>query len=71
MMFARCILSWVPDLRRQFRELSDLIVAITDPILKPFQMILPPRSTGNIDFSPMLAIFALQLVEQVLAGFLR
>ncbi len=37
-----------------------------NPFLDPIRRALPPYKTGNLDFSPMIVIFALQMV----AGFL-
>jgi YggT family protein len=70
LILIRCILSWIPSVRRQAREVSNAVDAVTDPILKPFQLLLPARSTGGVDFSPILAIFVLQLVEQLIRQML-
>ena len=44
----------------------DLIVQITDPVLEPLRRIIP--TTGSIDFTPLIAIFLLQMVGNVAAG---
>lgn len=66
----RCILSWVPDLQRKYRSFSDGIDTLTDPILKPFQRLIPPRATNGIDFSPIIAIFVLQIAERFIMTLL-
>ncbi len=45
------------------------INAILDPILRPIRRILP--DTGMIDFSPLVLIIALQILQQILAGLAR
>jgi YggT family protein len=54
-----CLLSWFPNIRwydQPFKTL-DMIV---QPIVAPFRKIIPP--IGNIDISPMVAMFVLQAV---------
>jgi YggT family protein len=41
---------------------------VCDPILRPFQRLLPPM--GGMDFSPIIAILTLQFGSRLLAGFL-
>ncbi|MDX2213193.1 MAG: YggT family protein [Oculatellaceae cyanobacterium bins.114] len=64
LLLIRVLLSWFPNvnwLSPPFNWLSQ----ITDPYLNVFRSIIPPL--GGIDFSPMLAIFLLQFVTQLLA----
>jgi YggT family protein len=70
LLFIRILLSWFPTinwLTPPFSWLSQ----VTDPYLNLFRSIIPPL--GGIDFSPMLAIFVLsivsQLIPQLLLGF--
>ncbi|HEY9723231.1 MAG TPA: YggT family protein [Oscillatoriaceae cyanobacterium] len=42
---------------------------MTDPILRPFQRLLPP--TGGLDFSPIIAILAIQLLVPILVQLLN
>lgn len=55
-LFARIILSWFPHKRTW---LSEFLRDTTDPILKPFQRVVP--TTMGIDFSPILAYFFLRI----------
>jgi YggT family protein len=55
-LFARIILSWFPHKKTW---ISDFLKDVSDPILKPFQKIIP--TTMGIDFSPILAYFFLRL----------
>lgn len=59
------ILSWVPDLRYRWRELTRIIDQIVDPILAPFRRLIPPSRTGGLDLSPLLAIVALDIIQRV------
>ena len=60
-----CIISWLPQPRDGI--LSDLIGAIdslVSPYINIFRRFLPPL--GGLDFSPVLAILVLQLIERAL-----
>ncbi len=59
----RVLLSWIPNLNRG-NPLVQLLHQITDPILEPARRIIPPL--GGMDFSPIVVILLLQLLEQVL-----
>ena len=55
----RIILSWVDA--NPYNEIVQLIYSISEPILAPFRML--PLQFGGFDFSPILAFFALRLVN--------
>jgi YggT family protein len=62
-----CLLSWFPNIRwydQPFKTL-DMIVR---PILAPFRKIIPP--IGNIDISPMVAIFVISGLAQLIVRVL-
>ena len=59
----RVLLSWIPNLNRG-NPLVQLLHQIPDPILEPARRIIPPL--GGMDFSPIVVILLLQLLEQVL-----
>lgn len=59
----RVLLSWIPNLDRG-NPLVQLLHQITDPVLEPARRIIPPL--GGMDFSPIVVILVLQLVEQLL-----
>ncbi len=64
LLFVRVILTWFPNINwssQPFAALSQ----ITDPYLNLFRSIIPPL--GGMDFSPILAFLALQLLRQVLS----
>jgi YggT family protein len=66
LIFGRVLLSWVPT--RLPWGLNDFIFSVTEPILAPIRRALP--IAAGMDFSPLIALVLLQLVEQVLLRFL-
>jgi len=62
------IISWVnPDPRN---PIVQFLYRTTDPILRPFRALLPPRRTGGIDFSPILVILAIIFIKTFLSRLL-
>jgi len=59
-LFIRVILSWLPH--DTDHPIVDYLYRFTDPMLKPFQDILPTWKMG-IDLSPLFAFFALKLLK--------
>lgn len=62
LILARIIISWLPQLR--YNQISEIVFNLTEPILGPFQRIIPP--IGMIDISPMVAIITLSIAQQIL-----
>ena len=65
-----CILSWIPMLRDGV--LSDIVGAIdsiVSPYINLFRRFIPPF--GGIDYSPIVAIVVLQLIERFAIGMLH
>jgi YggT family protein len=62
LLIIRILLSWFPNLNWYNPPLS-ILAQVTDPYLNIFRSIIPPL--GGIDFSPMLAIFVLQIVSNL------
>lgn len=68
LVIAAALVSWVnPDPRN---PIVQFLYRCTDPILRPFRRILPPRRTGNIDFSPILVILLIYLLRAFLTRLL-
>ena len=65
LIIARVILSWVASPTSQ-NPVVQLIRQVTDPILVPIQSILP--RTGMFDLSPMVALFAIYVLQSLIAG---
>jgi YggT family protein len=64
LLIVRILLTWFPNIewyKQPFATLSQ----ITDPYLNLFRSIIPP--IGGIDFSSVLAILALSLLQSALA----
>lgn len=55
------------------RSVVGFVEDVTDPYLALWRKIIPPLRTGPglIDLSPIIAIFALQLIGGVLASLIR
>ena len=57
----RALISWVsPD---PYNPIVQILHKLTEPVLKPLRRLLPPRVTGGLDVSPILAILLIQLVR--------
>jgi YggT family protein len=65
LILARVILSWVASPTSR-NPVVRLIRDATDPILAPIRAILP--GTGAIDFSPMVAMFILYILQNLLVS---
>ncbi len=66
MIFARIIASWIPEL--QNNKFMHFIAFYTDPYLNLFRRIIPPL--GVIDISPMIAFFALSILNGIIQRLL-
>ena len=44
------------------------IYEVTEPVMSPFRRLLPPA--GGLDFSPILAVFAVYLVQSIVIKIL-
>jgi YggT family protein len=65
-LLARVLLSWVqvdPN-----NQLVKIVYQLTEPLLAPIRRILP--QSGGVDFSPMVALVVLLVVEQIVITFL-
>lgn len=64
MIVIRAVLSFVsPD---PYNPVVQMLYRLSDPILKPFQRLIPP--IGGLDISPIFAVLALQLVRMLVAA---
>jgi YggT family protein len=68
LIIAAALVTWVsPDPRN---PVVQFLFRSTEWILRPCRKILPPRWTGGIDFSPILAILLIVVVKQLVIGLL-
>ncbi|MFM7405781.1 MAG: YggT family protein [Cuspidothrix sp.] len=68
LLIIRVLLTWFPSVdwyNQPFAALSQ----ISDPYLNLFRSIIPPL--GGMDFSPILAFLALNIVSDLLGGLAR
>ncbi len=67
LLFARILSSWFPAW--QGHQIVRFVAFYTDPYLNLFRRLLPPLG-GVLDISPILAFFALRVIEMLLLNFL-
>ncbi|MGK7885603.1 MAG: YggT family protein [Crocosphaera sp.] len=65
LIFVRILLSWFQSAEWAYGAMS-FLSPITDPYLNIFRSIIPPL--GGIDFSAILAIFALQFLTRIVTS---
>lgn len=59
----RVLLSWLAPYTHN--DFTDVIYAVSEPILRPFRMIFP-MGYSRIDISPILVYLALNLIRRLL-----
>ena len=60
----RVLLSWANA--DPANGLVRAVMAVTEPILKPFRRLLPPYRVGGWDLSPLFAIVAIKFLQSFL-----
>ena len=65
-IFIRVILSWFSH--NPYQPVIKLIYQISDTILSPIRSIVSP--IGGVDISPIIAIFMIQLIKNIILKFL-
>ena len=63
----QAIFSWISQ--NTYNPLNTILYQLTDPILRIVRQKMPPMQ--GMDFSPIFAIIALQLLDIILVGILR
>ncbi|HOQ08935.1 MAG TPA: YggT family protein [Syntrophomonadaceae bacterium] len=66
LIIGRCILSFIPH--NPYQPIIKFIYDITEPVMSPFRRLLP--TAGPIDFSPILAVLAVTLVQRLVIQLL-
>lgn len=61
-LLARVILSWIPH--NPYHPIIQTLMNITEPILRPFQNLVPAHKIG-LDISPILAFLALGVLRKL------
>ncbi|MDK2820697.1 MAG: YggT family protein [Clostridia bacterium] len=67
LIIARIFLSWFPH--NPYQPIIRFIYEITEPVLAPFRRLMP-RSSIPVDFSPVIAVLVLQLIERMILSFI-
>ena len=67
LIIARIFLSFIPH--NPYNSVIRFVYEVTDPWLNIFRRVIPP--IGMIDISPIVAIFALGIVQRILLVFLH
>jgi YggT family protein len=68
-IIAAALITWVSLDPRN--PIVMILRQITEPVLAPARRLLPPWKTGGLDFSPLIVIFAIWLVEWALRLLLQ
>lgn len=72
-LIARCILSFFPDHSEvKNNQVSFWIYRLTDPVLIPFQKLIPPIQIGMsyMDFSPIVVFLLYSWVGRIILSIL-
>ncbi|MDQ0286941.1 YggT family protein [Desulfofundulus luciae] len=67
LIFIRIILSFIRH--NPYHPLIRFVYEITEPVLGFFRRFIPP--VGMLDFSPLVAFFALELLRQIILNVIR
>lgn len=67
LILARVVLSWFPQVARY--PMIRFLFSLVDPYLNFFRRFIPPIG-GMIDLSPIVAFFALSLLEKIILWIL-
>ena len=65
---AWCLLSWIPSSSRQLMSVREALGTLVEPYLSLFRRFIPTFS--GMDFSPIVALIVLQLVERLIWNIL-
>jgi YggT family protein len=65
-IIARALLPWFRI--SYYHPLMRFLIRITEPVLAPLRRYIPP--VGGLDFTPMIALFVLWLVERLLRALI-
>ncbi len=63
LILIRVLMTWIPNLD-PYNPIVNLLVQATEPVLDPARRLIP--SLGMIDISPIVVLFALSFIGQML-----
>jgi len=66
-LFARVLISWFPDIDR-YHPVVRFLYDVTDPVLEPVRDFMRRQgfNTGPIDFSPMIVLLIIIVIQRFL-----
>lgn len=67
LLLIRVVLSWLPRASSSHPAVL-FVYRLTSPMLDPIRRVMPP--VGGLDFSPIVAILLLSLLQQVVADLM-
>lgn len=72
LIIARILMSWLPvsNSNSLVNSVMSFIYDVTEPFLAPFRRLIPISSSLPIDFSPILALLALGLIQSFVSRFI-
>lgn len=59
------LLSWIPNISRN-SPFVRIITSIAEPVCAPVRRIIPPRTTGNVDLSPVIVLILISILQRIL-----
>ena len=66
LIVVRCILTWVPTRRGTLLDdVTTALATLVDPYLDIFRRLIPQASGMGVDFSPIVAMFALEAISRL------
>lgn len=63
-----CVMSWIPRGNETVERIRYALGTLVEPYLGIFRGLVP--TVGGMDFSPIIAIIALNVVERLVVGIL-
>ncbi|MBC7076107.1 MAG: YggT family protein [Syntrophomonadaceae bacterium] len=66
LIIGRCILSFIRH--DPYNPVIKFIYDVTEPVMAPFRRLIP--AAGGIDFSPIIAVLAVTLVQRLVVDLL-
>lgn len=66
-IIVRIFLTWIPTINWESQPFK-FLRAVVDPVLNPFRALIP--SIGGLDFSPIIAIIFIQIVQSAVVQLL-
>jgi YggT family protein len=62
-LLVRVLMTWIPNLD-PYNPIVQFLLQLTEPVLEPARRLIPP--IGMIDISPIVVLFALSFIGQML-----